>query len=423
VAIRAQAFGMKILVNQRRPTPELNLEAKVKAVDLIELLKDSDFVTLHVPLNAETEGLIGAEQLALMKPSAYLVNTSRGSVVNEADLLDALNRDVIAGAALDVFAREPAIDSALAQHERVIATPHISASTEDAMNLAAVTVAQQIIDIVQDVPIENPLSLRIVPLERVIPHESVDPRRVARLKTRLETDGMLANPPIVAEADDHYVVLDGATRVTALKQLKLPHIVVQVVGPQNGIKLHTWLHVIRRLEVAELLKLLHDLPEICVRETDARRVLNEMAEYGGLCYIHTVDDRVFLIQSAPEVNNLHALNKLTEAYIAAGHISRTLDNNITNLRSEYSDLTALVVFFEYTVEQILQIAQAGLVVPAGITRFIIPGRVLRVNLTLEYLYSDKSLVEKNQWLRQAVIDKLGNSGARYYEESVYLLDE
>jgi hypothetical protein len=219
------------------------------------------------------------------------------------------------------------------------------------------------------------------------------------------------------------VVLDGATRVTALKQFKIPHVVVQVVDPQNGIKLHTWLHVIRRLEPAKLLNLLNELPEICIKETDARHVLNEMAEYGGLCYIHTVDDRVFLIQSAPGVNRLHALNKLTESYIAASHIGRTLKNDIAILREEYSDLTALVVFFEYTVEQILQIARAGLVVPAGITRFIIPGRVLRVNISFEQLTSDKPLVEKNEWLRQLVVDKLGNNSARYYEESVYLLDE
>ena len=95
VAIRAQAFGMKVLVNQRRPTPELNLEAKVQAVDLNDLLQQSDFVTLHVPAKPETEHLIGAEQLALMQPTAYLINTARGTVVNEAALLDALNRGLI----------------------------------------------------------------------------------------------------------------------------------------------------------------------------------------------------------------------------------------------------------------------------------------------------------------------------------------
>jgi hypothetical protein len=423
VAIRAQAFGMNILVNQRRPTPELNLEANVKPVDLVELLARSDFVTLHIPAKPETEGLISAEQLALMKPTAYLVNTARGSVINEADLLEALNKGLIAGAALDVFTEEPAIDSALAQHERVVATPHISASTEDALNLAALTIAQKIIDIIHDVPVEHPLSLRIAPLEKVVPHEHTDPRRVMRLANRLKTDGMLANPPIVVEMDDKYVVLDGATRVGAFKQLEIPHMVVQVVSPQDGIGLQTWFHAIRQVDLARLLKLLNDLPEVLIKETDARHVFNEMAEYGGLCYLHTVDDRIFLVQSAPDVNRLHALNKLAETYIQAGHISRTMSNDMASLKNEYPDLTALVVFLEYTLEQVLQIAGAGLVVPAGITRFIIPGRVLRINISLEYLQSDKSLVEKNEWLRQFVLDKLANGGARYYAEPVYLLDE
>lgn len=423
VAIRAQAFGMKILVNQRRPTPELSLEAKVKLVDLAELLQESDFVTLHVPAKAETEGLLSAEQLALMKPTAYLVNTARGSIVNEADLLEALNQGTIAGAALDVFAEAPAIYSELAQHERVVVTSHSFSSSEDALNLAALTIAQQIIDIIQDVPIENPLSLRVVPLEKVLPHEQTDPRRVDRLAARLEAEDILINPPVVVETNDHYVVLDGATRVTAFRQLNIPHLIVQVVSPQDGLNLRTWFHIIRQVNLAHLLKLLAAMPEISMKETDAQHVFNELAEYGGLCYIHTFDDRVFLVQAAPNVSRLHALNKLSETYIAAGLITRTLSCDIASLKNEYPDLTALVVFLEYTVEQVLQIAGAGLVIPAGITRFIIPGRVLRINVPLTLLKSDQPLAEKNQWLRQYVINRLNNGGARYYEEPVYLLDE
>src|SRR5690606_4146199 len=136
------AFGMHIITNQHRPTPELYLEAGVEPVDLYELLSQSDFVTLHVPARDDTEGLIGAEELAAMKPTAYLLNTSRGSVVDEVALLRALDEGTIAGAALDVFLQEPASENPLAQHEKVIATPHIGASTEDAQSKAAVEVAR-----------------------------------------------------------------------------------------------------------------------------------------------------------------------------------------------------------------------------------------------------------------------------------------
>ena len=392
---------------------------------MIDLLEESDFVTLHVPAKPETERLISLEQLALMKPTAYLINTARGSVVDEKDLLEALDKGLIAGAALDVFAQEPAIDSALAQHDRVLATPHIAASTEDAQTLAAVTVAEQIVDIIKGASpsLEIPLSLQVVPLEKVLPHERFDPHRVDRLAGRLAKEGILSNPPIVAKADDHYIVLDGATRVTALKKLGFPHIVVQIVSPEDGVNLHTWHHAIRQLEPTKLIKIIESLPEISLRESSPHKVLDEMFEFGGLCYFHTTEDKVFLIQAMPGANHLQALNNLTDAYIELGHVERTLNRNMASLKVEYPDLTALVIFPDHTVEQVLQMAKAKRALPAGITRFIIPGRVLRLKADLNYLKSDKSLAEKNEWLRQFVLEKLDNSAVRYYQEPVYLLDE
>src|SRR5690606_2915699 len=169
------AFGMHIITNQHRPTPELYLEAGVEPVDLYELLGQADFVTLHVPAREDTEGLIGADELAAMKPTAYLINTSRGSVVDEDALLQALDAGVIAGAALDVFLEEPASENPLAQHEKVIATPHIGASTEDAQAKAAVEVAEELIRRLADHPGKPILPVGFVPLDRVVPHEATDP--------------------------------------------------------------------------------------------------------------------------------------------------------------------------------------------------------------------------------------------------------
>ncbi|MBE7549882.1 MAG: hypothetical protein HS126_02230 [Anaerolineales bacterium] len=423
VAARAQAFGMKVIINQRRPTPELNLEAGVESVDLLELLRASDFVTLHVPSKAETKNLIGAEQLAVMKPSAYLINTARGTVVDEAALLAALNEGRLAGAALDVFAEEPAINNVLARHERVIATPHIAASTEDAQRAAAITIAEKIIELIREVRSESLLGLQVVPMDKVFPHEKVDQRRVDKLVRRFEVEGRLANPPIVAQAGDRYVVLDGATRTAALKELGYPHMIVQVAQSKEQLGLHTWLHAIRQTKPAHLIKLLQGLPEISLIETSKDKMLDDMAELGGLCYVRTVEGKMFIIQRSQGVNRLEALNILTDAYINAYQVARTLTNDMAVLRHEFPDLTALVVFPEYTVDQVLQIAQAGRVLPAGITRFIIPGRVLRLNAELRHLKSDRSLSEKNEWLHQLLMDKFGKNKIRYYQEPVYLLDE
>jgi len=424
VAIRAQAFGMKILVNQRRPTPELNLVAGVEAVDLEDLLRQSDFVSLHVPLKPETQNMIGTRQLDLMKVTAYLINTARGDVIDEAALLEALNKGQIAGAALDVFAEEPAGNSALAQHEHVIATPHIAASTEDAQQAAAISVARQIVEIFQDVDLESVLPLRVVPLDRVVPHENIDSRRVERLAQRLEAEGILRNPPVVMELEDHrYMVLDGATRTAALKKLGYPHAIVQLSSPDDGLGLRTWYHVIQRIEVSKVLQLLDDLPDISLVEIEVERAEDDLFEYGGLCYVHTIDGRAFLVQPAPGVNRLHALNELTETYIAAADVARTLNKNMITLQHEYPEIVALVVFPEYTVNQVMQVTLTGRYFPAGITRFLIPGRVLRLNADLEHLRSEKSLREKNRWLHELLVEKVSQGGIRYYAEPVYLLDE
>jgi phosphoglycerate dehydrogenase-like enzyme len=423
VAIRALAFGMTVLVNQRRPTPELNLEMGVTAVDLNDLLKKSDFVSLHVPSRPETEKLIGAEQLALMKPTAYLINTARGTVIDEEAMLAALNENRLNGAALDVFVEEPATHNALAQHPKVIATPHIAASTQDAQQAGAITVARQIIDIIRDSKSGNPLSLRVVPTESIKPHENVDLRRVERLAKRLTEDGSLANPPIVIESGGHYVVLDGATRTTAFKLLNYPHAIVQLTSLDDGLNLGTWFHAICGAEADQVITLLKSIPEVSLLESTAERVVEDMLSYNGLCYIYTTQDEVWLVTPTPDTNNLDALNKLTQTYIENFHVERTLSKDVHSLRQEHADLAAVVIFQQYSVSQVLQIAQAGRVLPAGITRFIIPGRVLRLNADLSMLKADKPLREKEAWLDQLVLDKLASNRVRYYAEPVYLLDE
>ncbi|HEX6384428.1 MAG TPA: hypothetical protein VF177_07140, partial [Anaerolineae bacterium] len=223
--------------------------------------------------------------------------------------------------------------------------------------------------------------------------------------------------------DHRYMVLDGATRTAALKKLGYPNAVVQVSSPNDGLGLHTWYHVIQGIEVNKLLRLLDDLPDISLVDSEIEKAEEDLFEYGGLCYVHTIDDRVFLVQPAQGVNRLHALNKLTESYIATADVARTLNKNMITLQHEYPEMAALVVFPEYTVNQVMQVTLSGRYFPAGITRFLISGRVLRLNADLEFLKSDKSLREKNRWLHELLVEKLNKGGIRYYAEPVYLLDE
>ena len=144
VGYRAKAFLMNLLAFDIGRSAEFAERTGARYVDLDTLLRESDFVTLHVPLLPETHHMIGRRELELMKPTAVLINTSRGEVVDEAALADALRKGKIAGACLDVYEREPPRDSPLLKLPNVILTPHIGASTIEAQREAAVLVAEKI---------------------------------------------------------------------------------------------------------------------------------------------------------------------------------------------------------------------------------------------------------------------------------------
>lgn len=129
VARRAKCFRMRILYHSRNKKPELEEELGCQYVGLDELLRESDFVILCTPLTPDTHHLIGARELSLMKETAYLINIARGPVVDEEALVQALKEGKIAGAALDVFEREPEVHPGLLELENVVLTPHIGSAT------------------------------------------------------------------------------------------------------------------------------------------------------------------------------------------------------------------------------------------------------------------------------------------------------
>lgn len=142
VARRAQGFQMRILYSdQARVSADAEKELRAEFVPLDNLLRESDFVTLHVPLLPETRHLISGAAFEKMKSTAYLINTSRGPVVDEAALAEALERKQIAGAALDVYEHEPEVHPALIARRDVILTPHIASASIDTRTKMAVMAA------------------------------------------------------------------------------------------------------------------------------------------------------------------------------------------------------------------------------------------------------------------------------------------
>lgn len=132
IAKNAKSLGMRVIATRRSPAPDPNVDEVHGSAALPDLIGDADFVSLHVRMSEETRGMMNADMMARMKPGSFLINTARGPVVNESDLLDALNSGHIAGAYLDVFETEPLpTESALWDHPKVIMTPHAADNVDD----------------------------------------------------------------------------------------------------------------------------------------------------------------------------------------------------------------------------------------------------------------------------------------------------
>jgi D-3-phosphoglycerate dehydrogenase / 2-oxoglutarate reductase len=144
VAQRLSAFGTKVVAYDPYVQASRAAQLGVRLVSLDELLRDSDFITVHLPKTPETAGLIGEEQLRLVKPSVRIVNAARGGIVDEHALYVALKEGRVAGAGIDVFASEPCTDSPLFEFDSVVATPHLGASTDEAQEKAGVSVARSV---------------------------------------------------------------------------------------------------------------------------------------------------------------------------------------------------------------------------------------------------------------------------------------
>ena len=165
VASRAQGLGMKVQAYDPYLSTEKAYDLGIKKVDLAELLHSSDFVSLHTPKTPETENIIDRDALLLMRDDAYLINCARGGLVDEAALNEALSEGLIAGAALDVFAEEPASNNPLFDHPSVIATPHLGASTTEAQVKVAVQVAEQMSDFLLKGAVSNALNMPSITAE------------------------------------------------------------------------------------------------------------------------------------------------------------------------------------------------------------------------------------------------------------------
>lgn len=266
--------------------------------------------------------------------------------------------------------------------------------------------------------------LRLVPAEAVVLHEEVDERRVKPLVERLNQDGLLKNPPVVAPLPDtnRYVVLDGANRTTALWHMEMPHHLVQVVDYAE-VELDTWGHLIvgltekefetRRLAIG--LSLIETKWQTAHFDLLARRISAVLSPPDGTVYA--------LGRGGSLAVEAADLRKLVSIYSGRSAIHRVKATTVEELMPYYDNITALIRFPRYTPADIITLAHNGDKLPTGITRHVIPRRALRVNLPIGVLSDGRSTEDKQAWLARWIKEKLSKRQIRYYQESTFLFDE
>ena len=165
VARRVQGFQMRVLAYDPYVSPEYARNLRVELVPLDQIIREADFITLHLPLTPQSKNMIGAKELSIMKPTVRIINCARGGLIDEQALDQALRDGKVAGAALDVFAQEPPKDSPLLKNERVIVTPHLGASTQEAQANVAIDAAEQIISVLNGQPVRYAVNAPLISAE------------------------------------------------------------------------------------------------------------------------------------------------------------------------------------------------------------------------------------------------------------------
>jgi hypothetical protein len=271
--------------------------------------------------------------------------------------------------------------------------------------------------------------LEFLPIDSLILHEWHDDQRTPPLVERIRGSGLFRNPPIVAplpEGSGRFMVLDGANRFTALRQMGYRDILVQIVQPDDsGIRLENWNHVIWGLSPAAFLAAIHHLDGstlVASPEKDAQPALTGGC---GLALIQLSEEEHFSLCAEAEdlLTRVRLLNELVLSYMGTAHLDRTSVRSVELLADVYPDLSGLVIFPHFDVADVLELAGAGYLLPAGITRFTIAPRALHINYPLSELAADKPLTEKNAALQLWIQKRIASKGVRYYAEPTFLFDE
>lgn len=266
-------------------------------------------------------------------------------------------------------------------------------------------------------------SLQVVDLADLVPHEAHNEDRVEVLAGRLTDESCLRNPPVVAHVQGRYVVLDGATRSEALRRAGHHHVVVQVVEVGLGLDVETWAHALTTTTWDEVLDAVDALDRVSVVACGPEEVGDRLLELGGLCTLEGRDGRAAVVLAERGQHRFDVAAAVTTAYGRRADVTRTMARDLAAATEEVTDLQVLVRHPAVTVEQVLLAARTDHLLPAGVTRFVVPGRVLHVDVDLAWLREDRPRATKEAELHDRVHALVRRGRVRSYREPVHVLDE
>jgi hypothetical protein len=211
-----------------------------------------------------------------------------------------------------------------------------------------------------------------------------------------------------------------------LSRLGYRYVIVQVVDPdQTEFQLHTWFHAVLQPDkpLADLFARLEEIDGLKLLPLDSRDIQPALSEPRTLCYFLDIQGRAILAQEKEGVNRLSVMKELVHTYTSWGIVERTLITDIDRLLAQFPTMKTVAVFPQFIPHEVFDAAKDGDLLPAGLSRFIIPGRILRLNADLARLKRDEPLSEKRVWFNSFLSQKMRHSRFRFYEEPVVLLDE
>jgi hypothetical protein len=269
--------------------------------------------------------------------------------------------------------------------------------------------------------------LHVYPAEALVPHEQIDPRRVEKLCQRLSAEQRLKNPPVVADipGSDHFIILDGATRAMAFREMGIPHIVAQQVSYGDpGVVLDTWYHVVSGMPLPEFEQRLTQVSGLHLQICDLQEARAALSTRLAIAYI-VCESGVRMVSNScwREGYDLRLLNDMVGAYKGRADIHRASNDIWAKQAPYYPGLTALVGFPQFTPSDLIAIVRNGEKVPTGITRHIISPRAVNINIPLEALRADQPLAQKNAWLHAWLMERMAANAIRYYAEATFTFDE